>query len=290
MICPLDQDGFCSVHGRKHVGHAAAIAVEESGRAEKIRRAWDGKSPPITPPSFAQKVVNYAKERAHWEAAGRPTVPDAVRVERRALCNGCPHRDAAKDTCNACGCSLHKTILGDKLAWATAACPKGKWAAWTEPVPLPPPVDADWPAGGEPPFLALALHVEGLPPFRATLPRLTGGVTQTWGGQGSAPIWGRTDHPCDDCEATWHSPFDWMATVYRFTRDGPNKRFVLTLERFTPEHCVRFYSTKLTLLALTPFLAVGQGVLMGGERGAAFTPCKGLVLAPWSVTLTEGQA
>jgi hypothetical protein len=292
MICQMDQDGLCSTHGRRHIGHAAILALEDSEKAERIRRLWDGKAAPVAPQklSFLQKATRYAKALARHKANGSLIVPDDVRATRRVLCDACDLRDPDKDECKVCGCSLHATILGDKLAWASESCPKAKWGTWTEPAPVPPPVDADWPPGQEPAFLALALHVEGLPAFRVTLPRLTTGVTQSWASQGSAPVWGRTDKPCDGSEASWFSPFDWTATVYRFTRDGPNKRFVLSLERFTPEHCVRLLASKLALLSLTPFLAVGQGVLMCGEQGGACTPCKGLALAPWSVTLTEGQA
>lgn len=244
--------------------------------------------------SFARKTANYVRARARWEAAGRPEVPPDVRAARRAICDTCNLRDTKTDECTACGCKLHATLLGDKLAWASEACPKGKWGTWSEPEPVaplyaPPPVDVDWPTGQEPAFLALALHVEGLAPLRITIPNLSKGVAQVWSGQGSAPVWGRAE-PCNEETGEWHSIFDWTASVSRLAKDGPNKRFVLTLERFTQEHCVRILASKLSLLSLTPFLAVGQGVLMCGEQGGATTPCKSLLLAPWSVTVTEGQA
>lgn len=295
MICPIDQTGYCSFHGRRHIGHAARLAVEDSEKAERIRRLWDGKRPPDTPErlSLFRRTTNYVKERAAWESAGRPLVPPEVRTARRAQCDSCKYHDPVKDTCTACGCSLHKTLLGDKLGWATTFCPKGKWSAWTEPppaAPTPPPFDADWPAGTEPAFLNLAAHVEGMSPVHLTLSRLSSGIVQAWGGQGSAPVWGRTALPCDGCKPEWHSPFDWSASIYRYAHDGPLKRFVLSLERFTPEHAVFIVASKLALLSLTPFLAVGQGVMMCGEQGAAYTPVKALALAPWSITVTEGPA
>ncbi len=82
-------------------------------------------------PSFLRKALNYLDETTKWMLAGEPVVSDEIRAFRRAQCQECEHRDAEKDECKVCGCFLHRTTLGDKLAMATASCPlpQPKWKA-----------------------------------------------------------------------------------------------------------------------------------------------------------------
>ena len=47
MICPVTSvDEVCSRHGRRHIGHTLAIALDPSEEAERFRKAWDGNTRP----------------------------------------------------------------------------------------------------------------------------------------------------------------------------------------------------------------------------------------------------
>lgn len=74
-------------------------------------------------PNLLRKSLNYLHEETKWLLAGSPVVTDEVRAFRRAQCDACEKRDRGKDVCTLCGCPLHATGLGDKLAMATAECP-----------------------------------------------------------------------------------------------------------------------------------------------------------------------
>lgn len=81
----------------------------------------------VKPPSLWRKIINYTKSLvAHtFSGFGYASWPEVWK--RRRTCNACPQRDPKTDSCKSCGCSLHGTILGDKLRWKSSQCPLGKW-------------------------------------------------------------------------------------------------------------------------------------------------------------------
>jgi hypothetical protein len=83
----------------------------------------------VVRPSLIQRVAGYKSARGTWIEAGKPIVDADTQTARRAICEACDQFDRVQDACKVCGCFLHETILGDKLAWATEACPIGKWTA-----------------------------------------------------------------------------------------------------------------------------------------------------------------
>jgi hypothetical protein len=189
-----------------------------------------------------------------------------------------------------CGCKLHHTLLGDKLAWASESCPRGKWGVWTEPDPvlqIPDPT-ADFSGGVEPAALRITLSVEDQQPLEMTLAVVSRGSVQVWSGQGVSPIRGQAE-TCGSYPGAWSSPYDWSASVARVKADGPNQRFSLALERFTPDAHILFNGTKLKLLSLSPFLAVGQGLITCGTMGTACSPCRRVAGRVYGVTVTEAS-
>ncbi len=94
-------------------------------------------STPARPPGILQRIGRYLlaalRERAA-EHRGDPQMDPAEIARRHAICrtNACGQYLAAADQCAACGCHV-----GKKVAWRTASCPRGHWAAVT-PVVIPP--------------------------------------------------------------------------------------------------------------------------------------------------------
>lgn len=83
--------------------------------------------PEVKKPSFFSKTWNYLKALFFHTINGFGYAPWPVVWKRRRTCNACPKRDPKTDSCRSCGCSLHGTIIGDKLRWASSVCPEGKW-------------------------------------------------------------------------------------------------------------------------------------------------------------------
>lgn len=65
ILCKIDQSGTCSQHRRKHIGHAAAIAIEPTEKAEKIRRIWDGGTVYQSSPPRLLRSLPIAKQCRH---------------------------------------------------------------------------------------------------------------------------------------------------------------------------------------------------------------------------------
>lgn len=98
--------------------------------AGQVERCKNGK---FKKPNLATRVANYVTSTAVHIATGSNVADDTTYAHRRATCDACPSRNAANDSCKECGCSLHKTILGDKLRRATSTCPLNKWEATNDP-------------------------------------------------------------------------------------------------------------------------------------------------------------
>ena len=60
--------------------------------------------------------------KAASDIATRRFVPDEVRKERQAICNGCEHWNEASNRCTECGCQMRV-----KTALSSSRCPLRKW-------------------------------------------------------------------------------------------------------------------------------------------------------------------
>jgi hypothetical protein len=78
--------------------------------------------PPPAPPSLARQALNFAGAVARHVAHGMPTVDDAEKARRLAICRECEHFDAGR--CRLCGC-----FMAIKSAMALEKCPHDppKW-------------------------------------------------------------------------------------------------------------------------------------------------------------------
>lgn len=86
------------------------------------------------PPTIAELIATYRRERKAWIDAGKPLRTPAQIQECEAICNSCPAQffTLGKERCRDCGCFLNVA-----RQWATKHCPRGKW-----------PGDPPAPAGG----------------------------------------------------------------------------------------------------------------------------------------------
>lgn len=131
-ICKLvEKDGipnWCeNNHQMYHRNHYALYAVDPGPKGQQFREYWrkvrDGEiTVPVQRVSFLRKSINYLSSKVEHIAAGLPMVDDMERNHRRKRCNACEFRDRENDACRICGCHLEKTILGDKLGYATSKC------------------------------------------------------------------------------------------------------------------------------------------------------------------------
>jgi hypothetical protein len=98
------------------------LATEPAYRAAVAKLRGQAVGEAVTEPGFFQKAATFAKAAARHLTNGLPTVTDEVKAQRLALCVVCEHYNAARGTCNKCGC-----ILKTKTSWALEKCPIGKW-------------------------------------------------------------------------------------------------------------------------------------------------------------------
>lgn len=150
MVCILTtKDGaenWCERHKQYHQGHYAKYALDPGEKGQRFRKMWDEQKT-VNPYSLAAQVRSYIATVGEHVAGGSKIVPEVVRQSRRVICNGCDKRNVEKDSCTVCGCSLNKTLIGDKLGWAVSSCPLGKWSKFETPVaPMPEelPVNGGW--------------------------------------------------------------------------------------------------------------------------------------------------
>lgn len=140
--CVLEKRGehfWCEGHQMFHYGHMAEIAISTSEKAQAYRRLWAGLSPdymsevescgtcasekePLKPPGMIKKALNYMASLAEHVASGSELVSDDEKAHRRKKCDDCQLRIKSNDSCSLCGCPLHETEIGDKLAWKTSKC------------------------------------------------------------------------------------------------------------------------------------------------------------------------
>jgi hypothetical protein len=76
------------------------------------------------PPTLGQMAVNYAGAAAGHLLGGLRMADDALIARRLEICAACPELVVREkgNSCRKCGCGL-----AAKCAWASSACPLGKW-------------------------------------------------------------------------------------------------------------------------------------------------------------------
>ena len=109
------------------------------GRNTKIQdpntRESPGGRPPGEMPSLWRQAWNAGKAavRVGKQAleGGAVVAPEGVQLERRAICEACPHL-TPKKRCLLCGCRTRGLV--NKIAVATEQCPDfpPRWLAWNE--------------------------------------------------------------------------------------------------------------------------------------------------------------
>ena len=98
-------------------------------------------APPITGPSFLEKIGNFATSAARHVAAGAPRCTDEQVAERHAICAGCEYFDGK--ACKKCGCAVSRErAYISKLSWAGESCPVGKWGPVSQKDVQPPATEA----------------------------------------------------------------------------------------------------------------------------------------------------
>lgn len=84
------------------------------------------------PPGLLRRAANFARAAATHLSQGAPRVSEDELQRRLAICRQCELYDAAQDVCTHKSCGCHMTPRPwwpGKAAWASAACPLGKWSA-----------------------------------------------------------------------------------------------------------------------------------------------------------------
>lgn len=80
----------------------------------------------VRPPSFAQKVKNFAASAINHLASGMPMASDEEVIRRHDICLGCEFYKG--NSCQKCGCPVNRQKqFISKLSWANERCPIGKW-------------------------------------------------------------------------------------------------------------------------------------------------------------------
>ena len=105
-------------------------AREVKKQIDKLRVAERAKQQKLVRPSVGQRLTNYQRAREKWEEAGKPERTDDQVAALRVICtsNKCGLFDGTVCTHETCGCPVARPgIFGDKLRWATEACPVGLW-------------------------------------------------------------------------------------------------------------------------------------------------------------------
>lgn len=81
-------------------------------------------------PLILQRFANFAVEYAKHTANGSPESTELEILESFKVCSSCQYYNDLAGLCNSCGCYLNLYQAQqnlNKLAWADAACPEGKW-------------------------------------------------------------------------------------------------------------------------------------------------------------------
>ncbi len=74
-------------------------------------------------PSLFQMMKSFTKDLGKYIRDGGPNVTPDEYADRLDVCNTCEFFDKNAYRCTECGC-----MMQHKAKWATAVCPKNKWA------------------------------------------------------------------------------------------------------------------------------------------------------------------
>lgn len=75
---------------------------------------------------FVHRTIQFAKAIVRLAKSGKDLLPEEQILARFEICKGCEYFTGLK--CTQCGCCTNtRAGLLNKLAYATEACPEGKW-------------------------------------------------------------------------------------------------------------------------------------------------------------------
>jgi hypothetical protein len=130
MVCPVDENGYCSRHQKVHFGRLLEVSQMDNEFGEKHRQLWDRQ---MEQPSLLKKAVNFSRAVVRHAISGGATVNDANYEARLAVCAACEeYCDKSVEGWRClhpdCGCRLHEgESMPGKARWATQDCPVKKW-------------------------------------------------------------------------------------------------------------------------------------------------------------------
>lgn len=115
MICPVSSvQDVCAIHGRRHIGHTLAIALDPSPEAERYRIAWGRGSKPLVtpPPKPLLRSLPLAKQCQHL--GNQLTLEEGKQHYDELLASGVK--------CNSCGGKRHEYHCSEKKFTNLAQC------------------------------------------------------------------------------------------------------------------------------------------------------------------------
>jgi hypothetical protein len=114
----------------------------ESQYVERLTAEYKAKMSDATPPALFNRAVSFIQAMA--SKVFELPASEALQSERLEVCFGCEHFVVAIDApeqvghCGACGCGKSKmTSLPQKAMILKSTCPKQKWDADPNAIPLP---------------------------------------------------------------------------------------------------------------------------------------------------------
>ena len=114
----------------------------ESQYVERLTAEYKAKMSDATPPALFNRAVSFIQAMA--SKVFELPASEALQAERLEVCFGCEHFVVAIDApeqvghCGACGCGKSKmTSLPQKAMILKSTCPKQKWDADPNAIPLP---------------------------------------------------------------------------------------------------------------------------------------------------------
>ncbi len=97
---------------------------------QNLEPAIPQKRTETTPPTFLQKMVNYAASQLKHAKNGFQVASEAEIARRLSICEQCPKFVAHACQVCGCNCSSNGSALRNKLASASATCPHPDGARW----------------------------------------------------------------------------------------------------------------------------------------------------------------
>ena len=127
---------------RSNVAREKLEGETESQYVERLTAEYKAKMSDATPPALFNRAVSFIQAMA--SKVFELPASDALQAERLDVCFACEHFVVAIDApeqvghCGACGCGKSKmTSLPQKAMILKSTCPKQKWDADPNAIPLP---------------------------------------------------------------------------------------------------------------------------------------------------------